>query len=129
MSTGSQRTHAPRTQESALVSVMPMHPARPAAKACRVTSGNAGFSTPRPRNSGGDVRWYATARSRHFRGVSKALVIAYFGSKEELYIACVERAGQTLATAIGEALSVGPTGADAGERVLAAIRNTCSPVR
>ncbi|MGX1811130.1 TetR/AcrR family transcriptional regulator [Nocardia sp. NPDC055321] len=38
-------------------------------------------------------------------GVSKPLVINYFGSKEQLYIACVERAGRNLVAAIEAVLT------------------------
>lgn len=38
-------------------------------------------------------------------GVSKALVIAYFGSKEALFVACVERAGTRLVEAIEEVIT------------------------
>ncbi len=57
-------------------------------------------------------------------GVSKALVLAYFGSKEDLYVACVERAGERLATAIGDALAGSPTRAEAAEVVPTAIFTT-----
>ncbi|TDZ82229.1 HTH-type transcriptional regulator MtrR [Mycobacteroides salmoniphilum] len=57
-------------------------------------------------------------------GVSKALVLAYFGSKEDLYAACVERAGERLATAIGEALAGSPARAEMAEAVLTAIFTT-----
>ena len=53
--------------------------------------------------------------------VSKALVLSYFGSKEDLYVACVRRAGETLAGAIGDAIPVQSAGATDGERVLEAI--------
>lgn len=56
--------------------------------------------------------------------VSKALVLSYFGSKEDLYVACVERAGETLAAAIGNAIPVPSGGAADGERVLEAIFTT-----
>lgn len=56
--------------------------------------------------------------------VSKALVLAYFGSKEDLYAACVERAGERLATAIGEALSGSLTRAEVAAAVLTAIFTT-----
>ncbi|OFB44901.1 TetR family transcriptional regulator [Mycolicibacterium sp. (ex Dasyatis americana)] len=56
--------------------------------------------------------------------VSKALVLSYFGSKEDLYVACVERAGETLAAAIGDAIAVQSSGATDGERVLEAIFTT-----
>ncbi|MCV7161892.1 TetR/AcrR family transcriptional regulator [Mycolicibacterium brisbanense] len=56
--------------------------------------------------------------------VSKALVLSYFGSKEDLYVACVERAGETLAAAIGDAIPVPSGGASDGERVLEAIFTT-----
>lgn len=38
-------------------------------------------------------------------GVSKALVLQHFGSKEDLYIACVDRAGDNLSTRIEVVLS------------------------
>lgn len=53
--------------------------------------------------------------------VSKALVLAYFGSKEDLYVACVERAGERMATAIGGALSGETARAEVAEAVLTAI--------
>lgn len=57
-------------------------------------------------------------------GVSKALVLAYFGSKEDLYVACVERAGERLATAIGGALTGSPARAEVADSVLTAIFTT-----
>lgn len=54
-------------------------------------------------------------------GVSKALVLAYFGSKEDLYVACVERAGERLAAAIGGALSGSSAGKEVAESVLTSI--------
>ncbi|ETZ87145.1 bacterial regulatory s, tetR family protein [Mycobacteroides abscessus MAB_030201_1075] len=53
--------------------------------------------------------------------VSKALVLAYFGSKEDLYVACVERAGERMAAAIGGALSGETARAEVAEAVLTAI--------
>ena len=56
--------------------------------------------------------------------VSKALVLSYFGSKEGLYIACVQRAGGTLTAAIGAAMPELSAGTADGERVLDAIFTT-----
>lgn len=41
-------------------------------------------------------------------GVSKPMVLAYFGSKEQLYIACVERAGATVGDHIEAAMTAAP---------------------
>jgi AcrR family transcriptional regulator len=38
-------------------------------------------------------------------GVTKPLLYNYFGNKERLYIACMERAGDSLTTTIGEAIA------------------------
>ncbi|MCS3787749.1 AcrR family transcriptional regulator [Tsukamurella ocularis] len=38
-------------------------------------------------------------------GVSKALVLAYFGSKEKLYIACVQKAGPLVFDAVRDAFA------------------------
>lgn len=54
-------------------------------------------------------------------GVSKALVIAYFGSKEALYAACVERAGASLIEAIEAVVSQPIPPAEMAKATLAAI--------
>lgn len=41
-------------------------------------------------------------------GISKPMVLAYFGSKEQLYIACVRRAGSTVSDHIEAAMSLAP---------------------
>jgi len=38
-------------------------------------------------------------------GVTKPLLYNYFGNKERLYIACMERAGESLTTTVGEAIA------------------------
>src|SRR3954447_18159363 len=38
-------------------------------------------------------------------GVTKPLLYNYFGNKERLYIACMERAGDSLTRAVGEAIA------------------------
>ena len=38
-------------------------------------------------------------------GVTKPLLYNYFGNKERLYIACLERAGDSLTTTVGEAIA------------------------
>jgi AcrR family transcriptional regulator len=61
-------------------------------------------------------------------GVSKTLIISYFGSKEAVYIACVQRLGLQIADAVTNALNTSDylagTGAASGEPVLAAIFTT-----
>jgi AcrR family transcriptional regulator len=46
-------------------------------------------------------------------GVTKPLLYNYFGNKERLYIACMERAGDGLIAAIGEAVIASDTPAEA----------------
>ena len=41
-------------------------------------------------------------------GVSKPMVLAYFGSKEQLYIACVQRAGAIVGDHIAAAMEAAP---------------------
>src|SRR5689334_22463169 len=48
-------------------------------------------------------------------GVTKPLLYNYFGNKERLYIACMERAGDSLTRTVGEAIA----GADSPDRTLA----------
>jgi AcrR family transcriptional regulator len=58
-------------------------------------------------------------------GVSKTLIISYFGSKESVYVACVTRLGAQVAEAVADALTTPDhltgSGVAAGEPVLAAI--------
>ncbi|MFC9968594.1 TetR/AcrR family transcriptional regulator [Nocardia ignorata] len=58
--------------------------------------------------------------------VSKPLVYTYFGSKDGLYTACVQRAGTVLGDAIDVAIDTTPTLAMA-ERTLAAIFTALEP--
>jgi AcrR family transcriptional regulator len=46
-------------------------------------------------------------------GVTKPLLYNYFGNKESLYIACMERAGDTLTATIGSAVAATDTPAEA----------------
>ncbi|MEX2105349.1 MAG: TetR/AcrR family transcriptional regulator [Solirubrobacterales bacterium] len=46
-------------------------------------------------------------------GVTKPLLYNYFGNKERLYIACMERAGDALTTTIGEAVAATASPGDA----------------
>src|SRR5262249_22400385 len=46
-------------------------------------------------------------------GVTKPLLYNYFGNKESLYIACMERAGDTLTATIGAAVAATDTPAEA----------------
>ncbi len=46
-------------------------------------------------------------------GVTKPLLYAYFGNKEQLYLACVSRTGDELAVAIDAAVAAAPTPGDA----------------
>jgi AcrR family transcriptional regulator len=55
-------------------------------------------------------------------GISKPLILEYFGSKDRLYLACLDCAGTTLASAV-EAAQVGPTDITRAIRTLAAIFN------
>lgn len=54
-------------------------------------------------------------------GVSKALIVTYFGSKDGLYAACVARAGGNLTSRIERVLSAGLPPAEAVQATLAAI--------
>ncbi|GAB3656879.1 hypothetical protein GCM10027589_16660 [Actinocorallia lasiicapitis] len=54
-------------------------------------------------------------------GVSKALVLTYFGSKEALYVACVERAGEPLVEAIERVITTPQPPRRMAEATLAAI--------
>jgi AcrR family transcriptional regulator len=51
-------------------------------------------------------------------GVTKPLLYAYFGNKERLYLACMERAGEALFATVGEAVSHADSPADALRRGL-----------
>jgi AcrR family transcriptional regulator len=46
-------------------------------------------------------------------GVTKPLLYNYFGNKERLYIACMERAGDALTTTVGEAVAASSSPGDA----------------
>jgi AcrR family transcriptional regulator len=59
-------------------------------------------------------------------GVSKPLVYSYFGSKDGLYVACVERAAGVLGDAINGALS-GSASIEMAERTLTAIFTALEP--
>lgn len=59
-------------------------------------------------------------------GVSKPLVYGYFGTKDGLYVACVQRAATVLGDAIDEAISGAPT-LEMAERTLAAIFTALEP--
>lgn len=52
-------------------------------------------------------------------GVTKPLLYAYFGNKEQLYLACASRTGEALALAIDEAVAAAPA---PGEALKAALR-------
>lgn len=60
-------------------------------------------------------------------GVSKALVLTYFGSKEGLYVACVERAAGPLVTAIEEVISTPQPPAQMAAATLTAIFRSLEP--
>src|SRR5262245_55413577 len=51
-------------------------------------------------------------------GVTKPLLYAYFGNKERLYLACMERAGEALFATVGAAVSDATSPADALRRGL-----------
>jgi AcrR family transcriptional regulator len=53
-------------------------------------------------------------------GVTKPLLYNYFGNKEQLYIACMERAGDTLTATVAEAVAAA---ADPGEALSAGVRS------
>lgn len=53
-------------------------------------------------------------------GVTKPLLYAYFGNKERLYLACMERAGEALVATVGEAVAEADSPADALRRGLRA---------
>jgi AcrR family transcriptional regulator len=46
-------------------------------------------------------------------GVTKPLLYNYFGNKERLYIACIERAGEALTTTVAEAVAAAASPGDA----------------
>lgn len=46
-------------------------------------------------------------------GVTKPLLYKYFGNKERLYIACMERAGDSLTATVGDAVVAGASPGDA----------------
>jgi AcrR family transcriptional regulator len=46
-------------------------------------------------------------------GVTKPLLYNYFGNKERLYIACMERAGDSLTATVGDAVAAGASPGDA----------------
>jgi AcrR family transcriptional regulator len=46
-------------------------------------------------------------------GVTKPLLYTYFGNKERLYIACMERAGEALTTTVAEAVAAAASPGDA----------------
>lgn len=54
-------------------------------------------------------------------GVSKPLVLSYFGSKDGLYVACIERAGANLIDRIEQVLSAGQPPVRMAQDTLAAI--------
>ncbi|BBB42515.1 Putative transcriptional regulator, TetR family [Mycobacteroides abscessus subsp. bolletii] len=60
-------------------------------------------------------------------GVSKPMVLAYFGSKEQLYIACVERAGATVGDHIEAAMTAAPPTLALPRAVLQAIFQALAP--
>ena len=51
-------------------------------------------------------------------GVTKPLLYAYFGNKERLYLACMERAGEAMLAVVGAAVSQADSPADALRRGL-----------
>lgn len=51
-------------------------------------------------------------------GVTKPLLYAYFGNKERLYLACMERAGEAMFATVGAAVSHATSPADALRRGL-----------
>lgn len=53
-------------------------------------------------------------------GVTKPLLYAYFGNKERLYLACMERAGEALFATVAEAVEAADSPADALRRGLRA---------
>lgn len=57
-------------------------------------------------------------------GVSKALVLSYFGSKENLYVSCVQRAGEGLIAAIEEVITQPLQPQQMAEQTLAAMFGT-----
>src|SRR5262245_4435568 len=51
-------------------------------------------------------------------GVTTRLLYAYFGNKERLYLACMERAGEAMISTVGAAVSDATSPADALRRGL-----------
>ena len=60
-------------------------------------------------------------------GVSKQLVLSYFGSKDGLFIACVKRAGDNLVDPIERVLSAGDSPIRTAANTLAAIFDALEP--
>ncbi|MFE4456363.1 TetR/AcrR family transcriptional regulator [Nocardia tengchongensis] len=60
-------------------------------------------------------------------GVSKPLVYSYFGTKDGLYLACLQRAASVLGDAIDESMDGAPSSLQAAERTLAAIFTVLEP--
>lgn len=54
-------------------------------------------------------------------GVSKALIVAYFGSKDELYAACADRAGRNLTVRIEQVITTEQKPGTMAQQTLAAI--------
>jgi AcrR family transcriptional regulator len=59
-------------------------------------------------------------------GISKPLILEYFGSKDRLYLACLTRAGSALVAAV-EAAQEGPADMARATRTLTAIFETLAP--
>lgn len=60
-------------------------------------------------------------------GVSKPMVLSYFGSKDGLYVACIERAGVNLIDRIEQVLAAGGAPLDMARDTLAAIFTALRP--
>ncbi|WP_320668668.1 TetR/AcrR family transcriptional regulator [Patulibacter defluvii] len=76
------------------------------------------------------VRGYATGSVEQVArsvGVSRAMVHAYFGSKDELYLACLERAARPLAAAITAAQDLADPPLLRGLVTIKAILTTLEP--
>ncbi|MGC7317627.1 TetR/AcrR family transcriptional regulator, partial [Mycobacteroides abscessus] len=60
-------------------------------------------------------------------GVSKPMVLAYFGTKEQLYIACVQRAGEIVGDHIEAAMEEAPPTLALPRAVLQAVFQALAP--
>lgn len=103
----------------------------PAPAAYRAPPESNRFSTPRPPSSAATASHVRrVAEIATTAGVSKPLVLNYFGSKEHLFAACVERTGTHLADRIDDAARIpSKTVSETINLTLTAIFTALSPRR